>query len=93
MMVSSKLSRRALASSTALIALLSIATGAQAQNVSAPITTVAPADTGNEIIVLGTRRTDRTVTNSASPIDVISAAELTSQPTGNILDLLRVRTR
>ena len=90
MMVSSKLSRRALASSTALIALLSIASGAQAQNVSAPITTVAPTpDQGNEIVVLGTRRTDRTVTNSASPIDVISAAELTSQPTGNILDSLK----
>ena len=90
MMVPSKLSRGALVSSTALIALLSIASGAQAQNVSAPITTVAPTpDQGNEIIVLGTRRTDRTVTNSASPIDVISAAELTSQPTGNILDSLK----
>ena len=89
MMISRKLSRKALASSTALVALLSIASGAQAQNVSAPITTVAPADSGNEIIVLGTRRTDRTVTNSASPIDVISAAELTSQPTGNILDSLK----
>ena len=44
---------------------------------------------GEEIIVLGTRRTDRTVTNSASPIDVISAAELKSQPTGNILDSLK----
>ena len=90
MMVSSKLSQRALASSTALIALLSIASGAQAQNVSAPITTVAPTpDQSNDIIVLGTRRTDRTVTNSASPIDVISAAELTSQPTGNIIDSLK----
>ena len=89
MMVSSKLSRRALASSTALIALLSIASGAQAQNVSAPITTVAPADTGNEIIVLGTRRTDRTLTNSASPVDVISATELATQPAANIMDSIK----
>ena len=45
--------------------------------------------TGEEIVVLGTRRTDRTLTNSASPVDVISAAELTSQPTSNILDSLK----
>lgn len=42
-----------------------------------------------EIVVTGTRRTDRSVTNSASPVDIISAAELQSQPTGNILDSLK----
>jgi iron complex outermembrane receptor protein len=90
MMVSSKLSRGALVSSTALIALLSIASGAQAQTVSAPITTVAPTpDQGNEIVVLGTRRTDRTLTNSASPVDVISATELATQPAANIMDSIK----
>ncbi|MBS0255872.1 MAG: TonB-dependent receptor [Proteobacteria bacterium] len=42
----------------------------------------------NEIVVLGTRRQDRTVTTSASPIDVISAGELQSQPTANMIDSL-----
>jgi iron complex outermembrane recepter protein len=46
-------------------------------------------DTNDAIIVLGTRRTDRTVTDSASPVDVISAADLTSQPSSNILDAVK----
>jgi len=39
-----------------------------------------------EVVVTGTRRTDRTVTDSASPIDVISSSELRSQPAANMLD-------
>jgi iron complex outermembrane receptor protein len=42
-----------------------------------------------EIVITGTRRTDRTVTNSASPIDVISSQELTTQPTANLLDTVK----
>ena len=50
-----------------------------------------PADTEarDEIVVTGTRRLDRTVTNSASPIDVIGSTELTSQPTANLLDTIK----
>ena len=40
-------------------------------------------------MITGTRRTDRTVTNSASPIDVISSTELTTQPTANLLDTVK----
>jgi len=43
----------------------------------------------DEVVVTGTRRTDRTVTDSASPVDVISSAELRSQPAGNMLDQLK----
>lgn len=43
----------------------------------------------DEIVITGTRRTDRTVTNSASPIDVISSSELTTQPTANLLDTIK----
>lgn len=43
----------------------------------------------DQIVITGTRRTDRTVTNSASPIDVISSKELTAQPTANLLDSLK----
>ncbi|MBS0395006.1 MAG: TonB-dependent receptor [Proteobacteria bacterium] len=42
-----------------------------------------------EVIVTGTRRTDRTVTDSASPIDIISSAELRSEPAGNMLDEIK----
>lgn len=41
------------------------------------------------IVVLGTRRTDRSVVDSASPIDVIGAAELNTQPASNLLDVVR----
>ncbi|MFD1843983.1 TonB-dependent receptor plug domain-containing protein [Sphingomonas qilianensis] len=43
----------------------------------------------SEVIVIGTRRTDRTLTNSPSPVDVISSAELTSQPAANMMDALK----
>ncbi|MET4664214.1 iron complex outermembrane receptor protein [Sphingomonas sp. PvP056] len=43
----------------------------------------------NDIVVIGTRRTDRTLTNSPSPVDVISSAELTSQPATNMIDALK----
>lgn len=45
--------------------------------------------TNDEIVVTGTRRLDRTVTTSASPIDVISSTELTTQPTANLLDTIK----
>ena len=84
--------RAAILSSTALIGLLAIPGAALAQDATAAAVQPQVAETkaaGEEIIVLGTRRTDRTVANSASPIDIISSAELTSQPTGNIIDSLK----
>ena len=41
-----------------------------------------------EVIVTGTRRTDRTVAESSAPIDVLSGIDLAAQPTGNMLDTL-----
>lgn len=49
----------------------------------------ASDDTRESIVVIGTRRTDRTSTDSASPVDVIGAAELTSQPTANMIDAVK----
>jgi iron complex outermembrane receptor protein len=40
-------------------------------------------------VVLGTRRTDRSVTNSASPVDVISASEIATQSTANLVDSVK----
>ena len=41
-----------------------------------------------EVIVTGTRRTDRTVTESAAPIDVLTGADLANPASGNMLDAL-----
>ena len=46
-------------------------------------------DSGKEIVVIGTRRTDRTLTDTPSPVDVISAAELSSQSASNMLDAVK----
>ncbi|MEO6432653.1 MAG: TonB-dependent receptor [Sphingomicrobium sp.] len=45
-----------------------------------------PETETTEIVVTGTRRLDRSVTDSASPVDVIGAAEIGAQPTANMLD-------
>jgi iron complex outermembrane receptor protein len=41
-----------------------------------------------EVIVTGTRRTDRTVAESSAPIDVLSGADLANPASGNMLDAL-----
>lgn len=46
-------------------------------------------DNESEIVVIGTRRTDRSMTDSASPIDVISSKELSDSPAVNLLDTVR----
>ncbi len=73
-----------------------LASAAAASLMSAPsfAQTAAPAAdeaeaAKDDIVVIGTRRIDRTVTDSASPVDVISAAELTSQPASNLLDAVK----
>jgi len=79
--------RAILATATALLALAS-ADVAMAQAAEAADGATA-GDEDPTIVVIGTRRTDRSVTNSASPVDVISAQELSSQPTPNMLDALK----
>jgi iron complex outermembrane receptor protein len=62
---------------------------ATAQAADTPPAAAAPDDAANAIIVIGTRRLDRSATTSASPVDVISASDLASQPSGNMLDTLK----
>ena len=76
--------RASLLASVAIVAAPLTSGTAYAQEAAAAAETEA-----DEIVVIGTRRTDRTVTDTASPVDVISAAELTSQPSSNILDAVR----
>lgn len=59
-----------------------------AQDSDTPAADEASSDAG-EIIVLGTRRTDRTSTTSPSPVDVISATELATQPAANVMDSVK----
>jgi iron complex outermembrane receptor protein len=72
-------------------ATLAIATPAWAQTEpAAPAPAVSqPVEEDAEIIVTGTRRLDRSVTDSASPIDVVSAKDLQTSPTSNMLDTLK----
>ncbi len=78
-------------SKAALLASIAAGVIAPAYSQTAPAQTAAATDEakGEEIVVIGTRRTDRTVTDSASPVDVISSAEISAQPTANILDSLK----
>src|SRR5271163_1018709 len=48
----------------------------------------APASEITEVIVTGTRRSDRTVQESSAPIDVLSGNDLASEATTNMLDTL-----
>ena len=85
---------RAVLSTTALTALFA-ASAAMAQDTTAPtvptkpVAEAGPAARADDIIVLGTRRTDRTLTTSASPVDVIGAPELKAQASTNLLDVLK----
>ena len=91
--LSSRRLRAAILSTTALAAMVGVSGVAQGQttaDTAKPAASVADTKTtGEEIIVLGTRRTDRTLTNSASPVDVISSQELKTVPATNMLDQLK----
>jgi iron complex outermembrane receptor protein len=71
------------------VATASFASPAFAQ--ATPETPPAPTASSDapDIVVIGTRRLDRTVTDSASPVDIISATELTGQSSANMLDAVK----
>ncbi len=73
-------------------ATLALATPAWAQAADAaaqPQAAPAANEAEAEIVVTGTRRLDRSVTDSASPVDVVSSGELQAAPTANMLDTLK----
>jgi iron complex outermembrane recepter protein len=51
--------------------------------------TTTAADEEKSIVVIGSRRTDRSDTDSSSPVDVIGSEELQGQPQANLLDVVR----
>ena len=87
-MTASRRSRKVALAATAATLAIFLSDPALAQDSSAAEDTAA-STTDDAIVVIGTRRTDRTVTDSASPVDVISAAELQSQPAANMLDQVK----
>ncbi len=78
-----------LASAAAFTTAFTAVIAPQAAFAQETATAADDAAAAESIVVIGTRRTDRTVTDSASPIDVISAADLRTQPTANMLDAVR----
>ncbi|PTQ07784.1 TonB-dependent receptor [Sphingomonas oleivorans] len=77
--------------SYAALAAATFAAGpAWAQAADAPASPAASEEApAGEIIVTGTRRTDRTVTESAVPIDVFSGAALETQASGDMNQILK----
>lgn len=77
-------------SSVAIAAVLGVFSNpAWAESAVAPAAETDTATESDQIVVLGTRRTDRSVTDSASPVDVISSAELRTQPAADMLEVLK----
>ena len=80
---------RVLLAGTALAGVLAASPAmAQAAAPAAAAEDKADKDDGM-ILVIGTRRTDRSILDSASPVDVVSAADLATQPASNILDVIK----
>ncbi|MXO55944.1 TonB-dependent receptor [Altererythrobacter gangjinensis] len=79
------------AAATALIAIASSDVALAQSADTAAESDEAAEETGAapSIVVIGTRRTDRSATDSASPVDVISSAELQQQPAINMLDVIK----
>lgn len=75
-----------LACGTAAIALVA-AQPAMAQDREDAKTAATGED--KSIVVIGSRRTDRSDTDSSSPVDVIGSEELQGQPQANLLDVVR----
>jgi len=42
-----------------------------------------------EVVITGTRRVDRSATDSASPVDVIQGSDISAQPSANMLDTVK----
>lgn len=83
---SRSMKRVALAASVASMAIF-LATPAMAQDAQGSGEEAeAPAE---GIVVIGTRRADRTVTDSASPVDVIGSEDLATQSASNMLDTVK----
>ena len=76
-----------LACGTAAIALF-VVQPAMAQDTETETADAADAK-GESIVVIGSRRTDRSAADSASPVDIIGSEEIGAQPVANMLDAVK----
>jgi iron complex outermembrane receptor protein len=73
--------------SLSALAIASLADAASAQ--TAPAAKAAVEAAGDTIVVTGTRRTDRTVTESAVPVDVFTTQDLKTQASPELQTILK----
>lgn len=87
----SRLGRKAALAATAATLAIFLADPALAQAQAAAPQASSDDDSAaaESIVVIGTRRTDRSSTNSASPVDVIGTQELSTQASSNLLDVIK----
>lgn len=87
----SRLGRKAALAATAATLAIFLADPALAQAQAAAPQASSDDDSAaaESIVVIGTRRTDRSSTNSASPVDVIGTQELSTQASSNLLDVVK----
>src|SRR3954447_11766840 len=72
-----------------LLAFGAVSTGpAYAQN-APPGSAANKSGVLEEVVITGTRRVDRSATDSASPVDVIQGSDISSQPSANMLETVR----
>lgn len=75
-------------SAVALAAIASLAPAVQAQTKSAASSVAASGDQLQQVVVTGTRRVNRTVAESESPVDVLSVADLQRTGTSELATAL-----
>lgn len=74
--------------SIALLAFGAVSTGpAHAQNATPG--SAAKSGVLEEVVITGTRRVDRSATDSASPVDVIQGSDISAQPSANMLETVK----
>jgi iron complex outermembrane recepter protein len=75
--------------SFAATAILTAGAGLADAQTAATATGSTVTPTQEEVVITGTRRVDRTVADSASPVDIISNSDLTDQPAANMMDQVK----
>ncbi len=84
-----KTSWRGAAISVSALAIASLAGSAQAQTTQTALAAADEAAKAEEFIVTGTRRTDRSVTESAVPVDVFTTKDLSTQASPSLQTILK----
>jgi iron complex outermembrane receptor protein len=80
---------RLAAISVSALVIANLATAAAAQTPPPAAAAAAPADSGDTIVVTGTRRNDRTVLESAAPVDVFTTEDFKAQPAPQLQTILQ----